>query len=353
MGLLDVEVEGPRHGVVAGGDGLELGCDAVNEGALELVHVLVEEAEPEDPERVRVGLELLHDEVVVLARLDVGAVLADGVADRLVGLLVLLLHRLDEVEGLAAALEAELGEGVAGAGGRGRAEDHDLAIRKRVVHVLPGLVGIRDQLLAARRVRNLAGEGEEDVATADFHHVRLPGVREHDAVVADLDLDDVGDAVLVAAVHLGLLDAPRGVGDVGVVDTDPGAEELEPTARAGGLDRGGLEFRALPELLRDDGGERIDGRRADDADVVAGLGVGNLYRGGERERGDGSPDEDSIHVRVSPMWLGVCRNEWTTDGINSRRATFVGPSCCRNVTGRARSRVGSPPGSLVGRISEA
>ena len=42
-----------------------------------LSRVLVEEAEAEDAEGVRVGLELLDDQVVVLAGLDEGAVLAD------------------------------------------------------------------------------------------------------------------------------------------------------------------------------------------------------------------------------------------------------------------------------------
>ena len=55
------------------------------------VGVLVEEGEAEDADRGRVGLELLHDQVVVLAGLDIGAVLADLAA----GLLVGCLDRLD------------------------------------------------------------------------------------------------------------------------------------------------------------------------------------------------------------------------------------------------------------------
>jgi hypothetical protein len=93
VGLLDVEVQRARDRVVAAGDAVEGRGDAVDHGALDLVGVLIQEAEAEDAHRLGVGLELLHDQVVVLAGLDIGAVLTHGVADRLVlGLLVGLLH---------------------------------------------------------------------------------------------------------------------------------------------------------------------------------------------------------------------------------------------------------------------
>ena len=50
--------------------------------ALNLVGVLLEEAVAEDAELARVRLELLHDEVVVLAGVDVATVLAQRVARR-------------------------------------------------------------------------------------------------------------------------------------------------------------------------------------------------------------------------------------------------------------------------------
>src|SRR5690606_26304191 len=97
------------------GDQLELGRYARDGRALYLVGVLVEEAEPEDPEGVAVGLELLDDQVVVLAGLDVAAVLANGLAG---GLLRIRFEGLDGIEGFAADFQGEFHEGVTGAGSR-------------------------------------------------------------------------------------------------------------------------------------------------------------------------------------------------------------------------------------------
>ena len=77
MGVLDVEEQRARDRVLAVGDVLEGRRHALDRAALQLVDVLVEEAEAEDAERRRVGLELLDDQIVVLAGVDVDAVLAD------------------------------------------------------------------------------------------------------------------------------------------------------------------------------------------------------------------------------------------------------------------------------------
>ena len=240
-------------------------------------------------ERGGAGVELLHDQVVVLSRFDVPAILAYRVTDRLVLLLVRLLHRLDPVDLLAAAFQGELGEGVPRAGCRRRAEDFDLRVGQRRVDIAPCHVRIRDQGLAAVRVRHVLREREEDLLAGDLGGLGLPGVREYDPVVADLDLDDVVHAVAGALLDLALLDAPRGVGHVGMLDADAGAEQLEAATGTGGFDLRGLEVGGLAEPLRDHGGKGIDGGRADDADVVAGL---DLARDGCRDR---RKDERTLH----------------------------------------------------------
>src|SRR5690606_1105077 len=55
MRVLHIEEQRPRHAVIAGGDVLEGRLDAADPGTLKLVTVLVEEAEAEDAEGVRVG----------------------------------------------------------------------------------------------------------------------------------------------------------------------------------------------------------------------------------------------------------------------------------------------------------
>ena len=58
----------------------------------------------------------------------------------------------------------------------------------------------------------------------------------------------------------------------GCIHADAGAEQLHAAAGAGGLDHRGLDAAGLAELLGDRRGERIDGGRSDDADLVTRLG---------------------------------------------------------------------------------
>ncbi len=55
MGLLDIEVQGAGDRVVTGGDGLEGRLDALDLGALDLIGILIQEAEAEDAQGLRIG----------------------------------------------------------------------------------------------------------------------------------------------------------------------------------------------------------------------------------------------------------------------------------------------------------
>ena len=157
MSLLDIEEERAGNRVLASRDGLEGRRDAINPGALDLVPILLQEAKAEDAEGLGVSLELLDDQVVVLASLDIGPVLAHAHADRLEALLVRLLHGLDQVKLLAASLHRQFGKGIAGAGGGGRAQDLDLDVGQGRIDVPPGLVGVRYQGAGAVRVGDVLG----------------------------------------------------------------------------------------------------------------------------------------------------------------------------------------------------
>ena len=138
------------------------------------------------------------------------------------------------------------------------------------------LVGVGDELAVG--ARNLLGERQEDLGLGQLQVGTGLGVGEGQAVEADLQLDDFGDAVLGAILELALLDGARGVGNVGVVFADAGAEQLEAAAGAGQFDDRGLEAAGLAELLGDGGGERIDRRGADD------RGSGRVHRPRRRAR---------------------------------------------------------------------
>src|SRR3546814_13705531 len=83
---------------------------------------------------------------------------------------------------------------------------------------------------------------------------------QRDAVDADLDLDDILDAVRGAGVEFLLLHPARGVGDIGRVAPDALAKALEAAAGAGAVDLGRLVARRLGELFADRGG-RSEERR--------------------------------------------------------------------------------------------
>ena len=71
-----------------------VGLIAVDLHRADLVGILLEIGEAEDAERARIGGDLLDQQIVVLARFDERAVLADLGADLLVLVLVGLLERL-------------------------------------------------------------------------------------------------------------------------------------------------------------------------------------------------------------------------------------------------------------------
>ena len=229
------------------------------------------------PNGVRIGLELLHDQVVVLAGLDEGAVLADSRADLFVRRALtsfLAGRRPSRVRRRRRACRRS-------AAGRalrswwpaatGRCRTRSCTDWRRPCR-RPATF-LASALKICSSVRSIAGAGL--------------GVGEHDAVEADLDLDRVTPSG--RSFDFAVLDRARGVGDVGVFSPTPSQNSLMPPPVPVELDDRGLNLPALAELLGDGGGERKHGRRTDDLDLVAGGGVAG--RGGKRE-GRGRRRED-------------------------------------------------------------
>src|SRR3546814_15192612 len=93
-----------------------------------------------------------------------------------------------------------------------------------------------------------------DVCSSDLLEARTARrFAQRNAVDADLDFDDVLDAVRGAAVELLLLDPARRGRDVGRVAADTGAETLEAAAGARAVDLRRLVPRRLGELFADRG----------------------------------------------------------------------------------------------------
>src|SRR5690606_23125791 len=103
--LLHIEVQRPRDRIAAVRDAVERRLDAVDGDGPHPIAVLVHEAVAEDADGRRIRVELLHDQVVVLAGLDVAAVLSDRVPrDEPIA----RIERADRLESVAPALHREL-----------------------------------------------------------------------------------------------------------------------------------------------------------------------------------------------------------------------------------------------------
>src|SRR5690606_20056053 len=115
------------------------------------------------------------------------------------------------------------------------------------------------------------GQRLEQLLLGHVHLRRVLRRSERNTVEADLNFGDVGDAVLVAVLELGLGHGARGAGDVGMLRPDAAAEDLHAAAGSGRFD----DRRTLAGLLRvffsSSLRERKYGRRSDNADLIAGL----------------------------------------------------------------------------------
>ena len=192
-------------------------------------------------------------------------------------------------------------------GGRRGTQHLDLHGREVGVDVLPGLVGVGLALASVGIGRHFLGQGKKEITRGEAQRLALLRVGHRDTVVADLQLDDLLDAVLGAPRDLALFDAPRRVGQVGMLHADAGAEELQTAARARGLHLGGLELGGLAELLGHHRGKLINGGRSQDLDVVPLL---RCRRGRQTRRGQCNHGRLQhtfpIHTGTS-FWLNLCR----------------------------------------------
>ena len=107
-----------------------------------------------------------------------------------------------------------------------------------------------------------------NVALGDAGEIALARLGDDEAVQPDLHFDDARDAVPGAIGNLARLDAPRGVGDIGILLANAGTKQLDTTPGTGGFDNRRIKLRpSALELFGNCGSERIDCRGADDADL--------------------------------------------------------------------------------------
>ena len=179
-------------------------------------------------------------------------------------------------------------------------EGHDRLCRQVRVHVRPvgGGVGghhaVHDDLTGQRQEHVLRGQreiGAVDVAGKD------------DAVIAELDLDDIGDAIGLAGLDFRVLDLAAGIGDIDGIFAHTFAELLQPGRRPATFDHGGREAGIFGKGLGHDIGIGQHGRGPRDLNLIT--------RGGDRGRGgdDGQGRDgelDGFH-RITPEHIRTAR----------------------------------------------
>ena len=175
----------------------------------------------------------------------------------------------------------------------------DFNVRKRRVDFRPLLVRVGDELAVDD---DFSGQSEVEILRLELQ-VGIAGVgRENDAVIADLDFLDFGDAGCLAGFELRVLDRARGVGDVDRVRAYALAEFLEAAAGAARLNDRGLEVRErFAEGFGNDLRIRQNRGGAGNLDLVAGS--------GSACEGDGCNQrcnsELKVFIRILPEWACV------------------------------------------------
>ena len=133
------------------------------------------------------------------------------------------------------------------------------------VGVSPGLGGVGNQSAV---FGDLRADGVVDVNRGQ-HEIRAVDVGgEHDAIIADAHFHDVGDAIGVAQVDVGLADARGRVRDVDGGFAHAFAQLLTASARTATFNDRGFEIAVFAESFGHDGGVRQHGRRTRDLQLV-------------------------------------------------------------------------------------
>ena len=261
---LQVQIERARGRETATGDILVRSRDARQRHILHAVAVFFHEGKAEHAQRLRIGGNLLHNQIVVLAAFDIGAIFAHLLADLLVGVLVALFQGLHRRFAVAALEHVQLVETVARAAGRRRADHLNADIGQRRVYIFPGARPIG--ALAER----IGSQRQIDIAFGERGEIGFARLGDDQAINTDLQFDQALHTVLGAILDFALLDAARCVGGIGELRAKPGTHQLDAAAGAGRFDDRRRKFRPLAlELFSDSGGEGIDGGGANDADLRA------------------------------------------------------------------------------------
>ena len=181
--------------------------------------------------------------------------MADGLELFFIG----FFHGFDEFEFFSAGFHHQFHKGITGPGGGRGAKDFNGHGGKFRIHVFPGLIGIGHHRRGSVGVGNLGCQGKEEVFPGQVELFGFFGIGDDNAVITDLDFNDLIDPVFHGRLDFGLLDSPGRIGDVRVLDSHTGAKEFVPPAGPGGFDFRGLEFGGFSKIFSHYRGKGVNG----------------------------------------------------------------------------------------------
>ena len=154
--------------------------------------------------------------------------------DCLVGALVFLFHGSNPGKLLAATFQCQFSKCIAGSRSRRRAKHFNSSIWQRSVYLLPGGVGVFDQLtffLAG----NLCGQCEENILAGQVHWCSFYRVGKNNTVVTDVNFNNLFYTVALAQLELRRFHTAGSIGDIRIACANTGAEQLHAATGTRGL----------------------------------------------------------------------------------------------------------------------
>src|SRR5690606_29322524 len=135
----------------------------IDKRSLNLVSILVEEAEAENAQSVRVGAQLLYNQVVIFTRFNKSTIFTQNVANFLETITIRIFQSLDPGNSATTAFHRQFHESISCTGTGGWAKDTDFGCREGFVDIGPVDIGIIYQRFAAIGVRHFLGQRKKDL----------------------------------------------------------------------------------------------------------------------------------------------------------------------------------------------
>ena len=295
--MLVLHIDEQRTGadIVEAGDVLVSRFDTIHGQAVYSIGIGIEIGEAEDANGICVAFDLLHDQVVLLALLDIGAIVAQFGAGGFECVFILLFQLGHAFARFAADHQHELVQRIACARCGRRSVNQDRLVRQRGIKVAP----VGSSLLFAK---GICSNRAVDDFRREVEIDAIGGTGKGNAVEANLDLGHAVHAVGGAGFEFAGLHPARCIDDIRGIRANALAEQGHAATGSGRFDDRRGKVVVAGEGFGHARGERIDGGRADSADGIARVAATGVVAGSQRHEGEGRCGSTEIQGHDVPRF---------------------------------------------------